>query len=158
MRQAREATHGLGANGRGTGVGDDRSGHDHGDGGVRPGQDHGPANGAQLDVERLDCFGVAIEFQRFAADLLPKGCGALRDQLDRASVSIALNLSEGAGVRSPRQKARYYAIARGSASECGAVLAIASARELIDGEAFGRARGLVVRLVQMLTKLERRFR
>jgi hypothetical protein len=35
---------------------------------------------------------------------------------------------------------------------------IASARGLIDGEAFGRARGLVVRLVQMLTRLERRFR
>ena len=89
---------------------------------------------------------------------MPKGCGALRDQLDRASVSIALNLSEGAGCRSPRQKARYYAIARGSASECGAVLAIASARGLGDAEACARGRGLVVRLVQMLTKLERRFR
>lgn len=158
MRQAREATHGLGGNGRGTGGADGRSGHDHGDGHHRPGHDHVSANGPQLDVEKLDCFRVAIEFQRLAADLLPKRCGALRDQLDRASVSIALNLSEGAGVRSPRQKARYYAIARGSASECGAVLAIASARGLIDGEAFGRGRGLIVRLVQMLTKLERRFR
>jgi len=158
MRQATEATHGLGGLGRGVRIDDGRSGHDHGDLEHRPGHDHGSANGAQLDVEKLDCFRVAIEFQRLAADLLPKGCGALRDQLDRASVSIALNLSEGAGVRSPRQKARYYAIARGSASECGAVLAIASARGLIDGEAFGRARGLVVRLVQMLTRLERRFR
>ncbi|MGE0455393.1 MAG: four helix bundle protein [Vicinamibacteria bacterium] len=38
-------------------------------------------------------------------------------------MSIALNLSEGAGCRSPRLKARYYQIARGSASECGAVIA-----------------------------------
>jgi len=151
MRLAREAMHGLGGLGRGTGG-------DHGSAHERPGDDHEPANGPQLDVEKLDCFRVAIEFQALAAGLLPKGCGALRDQLDRASVSIALNLSEGAGVWSPRQKARYYAIARGSASECGAVLAIASARGLIDGEAFGRGRGLIVRLVQMLTRLERRFR
>ena len=32
-----------------------------------------------------------------AADLLPKGCGSLRDQLDRASVSIVLNLARACG-------------------------------------------------------------
>jgi len=156
MRQANEATHG-----RGTGVADDRSGHDHGNGNDRPARDHGHELGtgnAKLDVEKLDCYRVAIEFQALAAGLLPKGCGALRDQLDRASISIALNLSEGAGCRSPRQKARYYEIARGSASECGAVLAIAAARGLADAEACARGRALVVRLVQMLSRLERRFR
>ncbi len=161
MRQAREATHRLGGLGRGTGGDNGQSGHDHGSENDRPGDDHGhdhAACGAKLDVEKLDCFRVAIEFQALAAALLPKGCGALRDQLDRASVSIALNLSEGAGCRSPGQKARYYAIARGSASECGAVLAIAAARGLGDALECARGRWLVVRLVQMLTKLERRFR
>jgi len=157
MQQA-NGKHGAGSNGRGTGGDDDWPGHDHGGRQCRSGHDHGPASEAQLDVEKLDCFRVAIEFQALAAGLLPKGCGALRDQLDRASVSIALNLSEGAGVRSPRLKARYYQIARGSASECGAVIAIVAARGLAGAEACGRARGLVVRLVQMLTGLERRFR
>lgn len=151
MRQAKAAMHGAKASDRETG-------HDHGSGHERPGHDHGSANRQQLDVEKLDCFRVAIEFQTLAADLLPKGCGALRDQLDRASVSIALNLSEGAGVRAPRQKARYYAIARGSASECAAVVAIASARGLAAAERCDQARELLVRIVQMLTRLERRFR
>jgi len=151
MRQAKAAMHGAETTGRETG-------HDHGGWRSGPGHDHGSANGPQLDIEKLDCFRVAIEFQALAAELLPKGCGALRDQLDRASVSIALNLSEGAGVRAARQKARYYAIARGSASECAAVVAIASARGLAAAETCGRARELLVRIVQMLTRLERRFR
>ncbi|MGE0455588.1 MAG: four helix bundle protein [Vicinamibacteria bacterium] len=151
MQQAKAAMHGAETTGR-------KAGHDHGGRRGGPGHDHGLANLPQLDVEKLDCYRVAIEFQTLAAGLLPRGCGALRDQLDRASVSIALNLSEGAGVRAPRQKARYYAIARGSASECAAVLAIASARGLADANACSRGRELVVRLVQMLTRLERRFR
>ncbi len=113
---------------------------------------------AALDAEKLDCFKVAVAFQALVAELLPKGCGALRDQLDRASVSIVLNIAEGAGCRPPRQKARYYAIARGSASECGAALAIAAARRLGEPTARSRGQRLVVRLVQMLTKLERRVR
>ncbi len=156
MQQA-NGKHGAGSDGRGAGVDEGRPGHDHGPVTYRSGHDHGQGK-QTLDVEKLDCFRVAIEFQALAAGLLPKGCGALRDQLDRASVSIALNLSEGAGCRSPRLKARYYQIARGSASECAAVLAIAAARRLADVEACTRARGLVVRIVQMLTKLECRFR
>ncbi|MGE0455635.1 MAG: four helix bundle protein [Vicinamibacteria bacterium] len=138
----------LGGNDRGTGADDD----------VRPEHDHVHGERPLLDAERLDCFRAAVEFQALSAELLPKGCGSLRDQLDRASVSIALNLSEGAGCRSPRQKARYYAIARGSASECGAILAIAGARRLGQPAARVRCQHLVVRIVQMLTKLERRMR
>jgi len=50
------------------------------------------ARAAFLDCERLDCFRVAVEFQTLAAELASlRGLGALRDQLDRASVSIVLN-------------------------------------------------------------------
>jgi len=41
---------------------------------------------------------------------------ALRDQLDRVSVSIVLNIAEGAGRFSPPDKGRFYSIARGSAT------------------------------------------
>jgi four helix bundle protein len=54
--------------------------------------------------------------------------GALRDQLDRASVSIALNLAEGAGRRSARDKAHFFTIACGSATECAAAMDLLLAR------------------------------
>src|SRR5687767_4852511 len=82
------------------------------------------AGAALLDAEKLDCYRLAVEFQALAARLLPKrvGLSSLRDQLDRASVSIVLNIAEGAGRFSPADKARFYAIARGSATECAAIM------------------------------------
>ena len=107
-----------------------------------------------LDCERLDCFRVAVEFQMLAAGLCSaRHVGALRDQLDRASVSIALNIAEGAGRRTPADKAHFFTIARGSATECAAVLELLLARGLITIPVHRRARSLLVRIVQMLTRL-----
>ena len=81
------------------------------------------ASAALLDAEKLDCYRIALEFQAIAAQLVPKrGCAELRDQLDRASISIVLNIAEGCGRRSPADKARFYSMARGSATECAAIL------------------------------------
>jgi len=120
-----------------------------------PFPDPGPESGAPfLDCERLDCFRVAVEFQTLAADLVSlRGLGALREQLDRASVSIVLNIAEGAGRGTPADKAHFFAIARGSATECAAVLELLAARSLLTPQAHRHGRGLVVRIVQMLTRL-----
>jgi hypothetical protein len=57
---------------------------------------------AVLDAEKLDCYRLAVEFQSLACRLLPKrGYAGLRDQLDRASVSIVLNIAEGAAFSPP---------------------------------------------------------
>ena len=77
----------------------------------------------------------------------------LRDQLDRASISIILNIAEGAGRVSPADKARFYAMARGSATECAAVMDLLWARGLVDPALRNRARSLLVRVVQMLSRL-----
>ena len=107
-----------------------------------------------LDAEKLDCYQLAVEFQALAAGLLPKhGYAALRDQLDRASISVALNIAEGAGRCSPADKARIYAIARGSATECAAILDVASSRGLGSALQCRRGRALLVRIVQMLSRL-----
>jgi four helix bundle protein len=51
------------------------------------------------------------------------GCDAvLRDQLRRASLSVILNVAEGAGQRSRAQKRQHYNIARGSTMECAAIV------------------------------------
>jgi four helix bundle protein len=112
------------------------------------------AGAALLDAEKLDCYRVAVEFQALAARLVPRRHQAvLRDQLDRASVSIVLNIAEGAGRVSPADKGRFYAMARGSATECAAVIDLLWARGLVDPTLRNRARSLLVRIVQMLTRL-----
>ncbi len=66
---------------------------------------------AQFDHERLDAYQVAIDFVALADDVvenLPRGRGHLADQLQRASLSVALNIAEGAGEYSPKDKKRFY--------------------------------------------------
>ena len=108
-----------------------------------------------LDCERLDCYRVAVEFQMVAARLVAsRRVGAtLRDQLDRASVSIVLCIAESAGRRFARDKANFFTIARGSATECAAVLDLLLARGLMSPADHRHGRDLLVRIVQMLTKL-----
>src|SRR3972149_1817277 len=68
-----------------------------------------------LDHEKLDIYQHALAFVAPAqklADELPGKRGDLGDQLRRAATSIALNIAEGAGEYSPREKARVYRIAR----------------------------------------------
>lgn len=114
----------------------------------------GACEPAFLDCERLDCYRVAVEFQVLAASIgSARRLGALRDQLDRASVSIVLNIAEGAGRRTPADKAHFFTIARGSATECAAVLELLAARGLLTSPAHRHSRGLLVRVVQMLTRL-----
>jgi len=112
------------------------------------------AGTALLDAEKLDVYRIALEFQAIAVKLVPKrGFAELRDQLDRASISIVLNIAEGCGRRSPADKGRFYAMARGSATECAAIVDLLGARGLIDRPMRSRARALLVRMVQMLSQL-----
>ncbi len=114
-----------------------------------------------LDAEKLQVYRLALQFQTLATQLVPRQRGVLlatlRDQLDRASVSIVLNIAEGAGRFSPPDKARFYSIARGSATECGAVLDLLLARHLVLESLHREARSLIVRIVQMLTRLRDRM-
>ena len=80
---------------------------------------------AQFDHERLDAYQVAIDFVALANDLvehIPRGRGHLADQLQRASLSVPLNIAEGAGEFSPKDKNRFYRMALRSATECAAIL------------------------------------
>lgn len=113
---------------------------------------------AQFDHERFDCYRVALEFQALVAGLFPRrGYAALRDQLDRASASVLLNIAEGSGHSSRASKAQFYSIARGSAMESAAVLDVLLTRGVIAAGTHRHARGLLIRVTQMLTKLVQRM-
>ena len=124
---------------------------------VAPASDAAPspeAGGALLDAERLDVYRVALEFHGKAAALALRADAIARDQLRRASLSVVLNIAEGAGQRSRGQKRHIYSIARGSAMESAAILDVLRGRGVASAAEARTARALAVRVVQMLTKLD----
>jgi four helix bundle protein len=111
-----------------------------------------------FDFAKLDCYQVAQQFTALAARLVPRGHRALRDQLSRAALSIPLNIAESAGRVAPADKAHFVAIARGSAMECAAVIDVLLASAIASIGPCREARRLLVRIAQMLTKLEASLR
>jgi four helix bundle protein len=112
----------------------------------------------QFDHERLEVYQASIRFVALANEVvqqLPRGRGYLGDQLQRASTSIALNIAEGAGEHSGPDKARFYQMARRSATECAAILDVCRQLELISRERYDAGRELLLRCVSMLIKLGR---
>ena len=84
--------------------------------------------------ERLEAWRQARNFYLGCSQLggLPRAAGHLGDQLERAALSVVLNIVEGAGRSSPKEKRHFFSIALGSLAESVAVLDLASARGLAD--------------------------
>lgn len=78
-------------------------------------------NSVTTQLDQLDNYRLARQFFQLAVGLAPHGSG-LGDQLRRASSSIVLLLAEGLGRTSRKDQARFFAMARGSALECLAIL------------------------------------
>lgn len=109
-----------------------------------------------LDHERLDVYHLALDFVVFANEIiekLPRGRSHLADQFTRASTSIVLNISEGAGKLSKPDKRRYYLTARGSATESAALLDVCLRLKLLDEAPHQSGKEMIVRIVSMLIRL-----
>ena len=113
---------------------------------------------ARLDFQKLDCYRVALELNALVSRLGLRGHGELRDQLRRAGLSIPLNIAEATGRSSLADRARFVSIARGSTMECGAIIDVLASSGIASIGVCREARALLIRLVQMLTKLEARCR
>jgi four helix bundle protein len=112
-----------------------------------------------FDHEKLDVYQEAIAFCGWVGEFLtaisPKA--AAKDQLDRASTSIPLNIAEGNGKFSFRDRSRFFEMARGSALECAACLDVLLVRKLASEKQIVPAKERLVRIVQMLVGLLRKF-
>lgn len=109
-----------------------------------------------LDHEKLEVYRFAIQFVILADEIienLPRGRAYLADQLRRAASSIPLNIAEGAGEYAPTEKARFYRMAKRSATESASILDILLHLKLIEEKVFARAREFLARIVAMLIKL-----
>ena len=110
----------------------------------------------QLDHERLDVYQVSLDFAAWSYELaksLKSLDRHLRDQLLRASQSIALNIAEGCGKLPSADRRRFLQIAGGSARECGAILDILVRCQVITDAEGKRGKELLVRIVAMLTRM-----
>ena len=88
-----------------------------------------------FDHEKLDVYRVSLEFVLIADGIiehLPKGKAYLADQLKRAGSSISLNIAEGAGEFSGNEKARFYSMAKRSATECASILDICRCLKVVE--------------------------
>lgn len=117
-----------------------------------------------FDHEKLDVYQVELLFITWVTRLLSEIRSSATafhrevcDQLDRASLSALLNTAEGNGKRQGKQRAKFFDDARGSAVECAACLDALVAKELTEKDRIMEGKTLLVRVVEMLTKLVDRF-
>ncbi len=109
-----------------------------------------------FDHEGLEVYQAAIRFVVMANDVveqLPRGRGYLADQLQRAATSVVLNIAEGAGEFAPKEKARFYRMARRSATESAAVLDVCRNLKLLADERHAAGRDLLLQVVSMLVRM-----
>ena len=113
-----------------------------------------PSQYPMLDHERLEVYRLAVDFHGLVMSLVPRrGVRHIRDQLERSSLGIVLCIAEGAGRTSVKDKRRFYAMARGSATESAAAIDLLLVRGVASAHDCKDARAMVVRLVQMLSRL-----
>ncbi len=112
-----------------------------------------------FDHEKLDVYQESIAFCGWVGNLFYDitGKAAAKDQLDRASTSLPLNIAEGNGKFSDADRSRFLEIARGSALECAACLDVLAMRRLVATERIVPAKEQLVRIVNMPMGMLKRF-
>ena len=109
-----------------------------------------------FDHDRLDVYRLAIEYTAEAFAVAKHLSGIhrhARDQRLRASQSIPLNIAEGNGKRGPKDRARFFEIARGSAFECAAIQDVLTASHGLDAHSSREMKLKLKRIVSMLTRM-----
>lgn len=127
------------------------------DHGRRPHDSH-PATGHRFAHEKLIVSQTSLEFAAHTEQITseaPQGRRDLLDQLRRSASSIVLNIAEGAGEFSRPEKARFYRMARRSATESAAALDLLRMAGLAADEKVLAARALLWEIVSMLTTMVR---
>ena len=86
----------------------------------------------------------------------PGALGDVKDQLDRASTSIPLNIAEGNGKYTLKDRCRFFDIAHGSALECAAGFDILVAKGKLTADQIRPGKERLQRIVRMLMGLIKR--
>ena len=109
--------------------------------------------------ERLGDYRLSIAYVAFSYRIAKSLSGVhrpARDQWLRAAQSIPLNIAEGNGKQSLKDKNRFFEIARGSALECASIQDVLRVCDAVDEESNLRGKSDLKRIVSMLTRLIQR--
>jgi four helix bundle protein len=111
-----------------------------------------------FDHEKLEVYREAIAFIAWLSSLLEATVrvGDVKDQLDRASTSISLNIAEGNGKYSPKDRCRFFDVAHGSALECAAGLDVLVAKAKLTPDEIRSGKERLQKIVRMLMGLIKR--
>ena len=101
----------------------------------------------QFDHEKLNVYRASLKFITWTTELLS------RVQSKAASTSVPLNIAEGNGKFSIKDRCRFLDFARGSALECAACLDVLVAKRLTDTAAVISAKEQLFEIVSMLMGL-----
>src|SRR4051794_21335443 len=117
-----------------------------------------PTNEHWFDHEKLDVYREAIAFVAWVSTVLENAVrvGDVKDQIDRASTSIPLNIAEGNGKYALKDRCRYFDIAHGSALECAAGLDVLVAKAKLTADQILPGKDHLQRIVRMLMGLIKR--
>ncbi len=110
-----------------------------------------------LDHEKLEVYQASLEFITWTIpllDRLPKNA-SVRNQLDRASTSVPLNIAEGNGKFTSPDRCRFFDNARGSALESAACLDVIIAKRFVCAGEIQAGKAMLVKIVSMLFGLIR---
>lgn len=111
----------------------------------------------QLAHQKMDIYQTSKRFVIACYKLIncfpPEERFNMTQQIRRASLSVQLNIAEGASRRSATERRRFYEIARGSLIEIDAALDIAIELKYIAAEEISELGALMTRCFQMLTKM-----
>ena len=105
--------------------------------------------------EKLTVYKRALEFATWSQDLIESVTKktSTRDHLERSGDSIALNIAEGNGKFSQKDRARFFQIAHGSALEAAACLDLLVARRCCADDAIKKGKATLEEIVRMLFKM-----
>ena len=109
----------------------------------------------RFDHEKLKVYQAAIQFVAWSTELAAqiRSKAAVKDQLDRASTSIPLNIAEENGKFAIKDRCRFLDFARGSALECAACLNVLVVKRLSDETAARPGKEQLSKIVSMLMGL-----
>ena len=102
-------------------------------------------------LSKFKAYQSAKEFYRACEDL--RGSRILTQQLLRAASSIALNLAEGSGRMSAKEKQHYYRMALGSTRECQAALDLLGTKDVVLISKADELGAMIYGLLRSLKKL-----
>ena len=110
----------------------------------------------RFNHEKLEVYQRSLKFITWLTeviDALSRGNGNIIDQIDRASISVVLNIAEGNGKHSSKEHKRYIETAKSSALECAAALDIMFAKKIINEQKLEEGKEMTEVMVKMLYKL-----